>query len=389
MARRPYGEGSVYPTGDGSGWMADLSIMLPNGKRKRVRRRAKNKTEARRLLRAMRTELSPGGAPGGVPPSQRRTVAMAVAHYLEVRHAQDLQPRTLAKDRRQAEMIIAGLGSRRVASLSVDDCDGFLRDAANGTFGAPLGRPELRRLRQKLVRVIENDERRGFVARNVASLAVIPDESPDRILRRQPRAITLEEIERLIAAVPEPMNVFVDLIGRNGLRPAEARGLRWNRIDLTKATIRIDAQMNRDNELAKAKTKRSYRTIRVDDQTLSRLGAWQETQSTWHTAASVAWTTLPEPLLISTHFGTPISQRNAHRSIVVGCKKAKISPSISAYDLRHSAITLQVERGHPVHKIADWAGTSERMISDVYRHKLDAISDLSIETLHQKSSSKT
>ncbi len=288
----------------------------------------------------------------------------------------DLQPRTLDKDRRQAEMIVEGLGNRRVASLSVDDCDGFLRDAAGGTFGAPLGRPELRRLRQKLVRIIENDERRGFVTRNVAALAVIPDESPDRVPRREPRAIPLDEIERLIAAVPEPINVFVDLIGRNGLRPAEARGLRWNRVDLDEATVRIDAQMNRDNELAKAKTKRSYRTIRVDDRTVARLQSWQATQSTWQAAAGPAWTTQPEPLVVSTRFGTAMSQRNTHRSIVTGCKKADISPSISAYDLRHSAITLQVERGHPAHKIADWAGTSERMIADVYRHKLDVVTDL-------------
>ena len=315
MSRRSYGEGSVYPTSDGSGWMADLSIMLPNGKRKRVRRRARNKTEARRLLRSMRSELAPGGGPVvGTPPSQRRTVAMAVADYLKVRHSMDLQPRTLAKDRRQAEMIVEGLGNRRIASLSVDDCDGFLREAAGGTFGAPLGRPELRRLRQKLIRVIENDERRGLVARNVASLAVIPDESPDRVPRREPRAIPLDEIERLIAAVPEPINVFVDLVGRNGLRPAEARGLRWNRVDLEAATVTIDAQINRDNHLADAKTRRSYRTIRIDRQTSGRLKAWRHTQSEWRKSAGPAWKTLREPLVISTRFGTAMSQRNTHRS---------------------------------------------------------------------------
>ena len=97
--------------------------------------------------------------------------------------------------------------------------------------------------------------------------AVIPDESPNRVPRRKPRAIPLDEIERLIAAVPQPINVFVDLIGRNGLRPAEARGLRWNRVDLDEATLSIDAQMNRENQLTKAKTKRSYRTIRVDNHT--------------------------------------------------------------------------------------------------------------------------
>ncbi len=40
------------------------------------------------------------------------------------------------------------------------------------------------------------------------------------------------------------------------------------------------------------------------------------------------------------------------------------------YELRHTAVTLQAEAGHSAWAIADWAGTSERMIADVYRHKL-------------------
>ena len=372
MAKRSYGEGSVYPTSDGKGWMADLSIMLPNGKRKRIRRRAKNKTEANRILRSLRDELHQKGS----VPSQQRTVAATVADYLTVRRAQGLQLQTLAKDRRQAEIIRLGLGSKRIATLSVEDCDAFLRSAADGDFGRPMGRPELRRLRQKLIRTIENDERRGLVTRNVARLSVVPEESADRIPRREPRAITLEEIERLISVVSSPIDVFVDLVGRNGLRPAEARGLRWSRVDFGSATIRVDGQMNRANHLAKAKTKRSYRTIRVDDVSLARLGSWQTLQSSWEAAASAAWSGNPQGLIVTTRFGTAVNQRNVHRSIARGCNRATIEPSIAAYDLRHSAITLQVERGHAPHRIADWAGTSERMIADVYRHKIDFVSDL-------------
>ena len=372
MARRAYGEGSVYPTSDGKGWMADLSLMLPNGKRKRIRRRARNKTEAQRLLRTIRDEAASSGGQS----DQRRTVAAAIDDYLVGRRAIGLQPSTLAKDRRQTDMIRADLGGRRVASLSVSDCDELLRQAAVGAFGAPLGRPELRRLRQKLVRVIQNEERRGFVTRNVASLSVVPEESSARIPRRPPRAIALDEIERLIELVPAPIDVFVDLVGRNGLRPPEARGLRWSRVDLQKSTIHIDVQMNRNNELVNVKTKRSQRIIRVDKITVKRLRSWLATQQAWRELAGLAWNQTDDPLVVTTRFGTPINQRNVHRSIVAGCIKAKVLPTISAYDLRHSAITLQVERGLPAHKIADWAGTSERMIADVYRHKLAIVSDL-------------
>ena len=372
MARRSYGEGSVYPVPSGSGWMADVSVMLPSGKRKRVRRRAKNKTEAKRLLREIRDELSPSGE----MPNRRRTVAAAVANYLAVREGSGLQPRTLDKDRRHAKIITAGIGGRRLEALTVDDCDRFLQAAAEGSFGAPIGRPELRRLRQKLVRVIENEERSGLVARNVATLSVVPDESPNRIPRREPRAIPLAEIDRLISVSDGAIAVFIDLVGRNGLRPAEARGLRWSRVDLNASTVRVDAQMNRDNDLAKAKTKRSYRTIRVDAETHARLFAWQSTQSELAAAAGPAWSGNSNALLMTTALGTPINQRNVHRSLVLACHRAGIEPQVAAYDLRHSAITLTVENGHPLHKIADWAGTSERMIADVYRHKLDIISDL-------------
>ena len=51
-------------------------------------------------------------------------------------------------------------------------------------------------------------------------------------------------------------------------------------------------------------------------------------------------------------------------------------PAISGYDLRHTAITFQVEKCYPVHQIADWAGTSERIIIDVYRHKMTDVIDL-------------
>jgi integrase len=49
---------------------------------------------------------------------------------------------------------------------------------------------------------------------------------------------------------------------------------------------------------------------------------------------------------------------------------------MSAYELRHTAISLQAEAGHNAWQIADWAGTSERMITEVYRHQLGNIAPL-------------
>jgi integrase len=53
-----------------------------------------------------------------------------------------------------------------------------------------------------------------------------------------------------------------------------------------------------------------------------------------------------------------------------------IKPVVAPYELRHTAITRQCEAGHSTREIADWAGTSERMINEVYRHKLVRLSPL-------------
>jgi integrase len=47
--------------------------------------------------------------------------------------------------------------------------------------------------------------------------------------------------------------------------------------------------------------------------------------------------------------------------------------SITPYDLRHTAITLQSKLAYSDWELADWAGTSERMINEVYRHRTDRI----------------
>ncbi len=57
------------------------------------------------------------------------------------------------------------------------------------------------------------------------------------------------------------------------------------------------------------------------------------------------------------------------------CLEASLEP-IVPYELRHTAITFQLDAGHEKWRVADWAGTSERMIEDIYRHRLTRVTDL-------------
>ncbi len=55
--------------------------------------------------------------------------------------------------------------------------------------------------------------------------------------------------------------------------------------------------------------------------------------------------------------------------------KLGFDPPLIPYDLRHTAITLQSgsKLGYSDWELADWAGTSERMINEVYRHRTDRV----------------
>lgn len=372
MSRRSAGDGSVYETPDGSGWMYSINVPASGGKkRRRIRGRARTKTEALEKLRKVKRELEENGE--GL--DRRRLVHQSVESYAKVRAAEELEQGTRDQDRRLGTLIVAGLGSQQVDKLSADDCDNFLEAVAAGHFGDPMGRGQLRRLRRYLYRVIENDRRRGLVGRNVADLTVLPPVSKTRTEQRQRRALPLDELRRALDHADGVIELLIDLSGRNGLRPAEARGLRWSRVDMAERTIRVDAQINRRNEVVKAKTKRSTRVIRFDEATSERLERWALTQADLRDRAAELWTD-SQGLVATTSRGTPINQRNVHRSLAVLSQRAGISPAISGYDLRYTAITHQVERRVPPHKIADWAGTSERMIWEVYRQMLEEVSDV-------------
>lgn len=59
---------------------------------------------------------------------------------LRVREGQKLAPQTIAQDEWTAALIRQGLGHRRIAALSVHDCDRFLAAVAEGQFGGLLAR---------------------------------------------------------------------------------------------------------------------------------------------------------------------------------------------------------------------------------------------------------
>ena len=369
MARRSNGEGSVYRSKDGSGWIAAVELSPgPSGKRVRRRRRASTKAEARSLLQQMRNEIASHGHLGDA----QRLVRETVKAYMKLRAEKGLAAKTLELEHWRAGLVERGLGNRKVQMLSVADCDAFLRSAAAGELSTQagagrgqIGTTQLRRVRSFLVRALRNDMRLGFVSRNVAELSEVPVSDVET---RPRRALTVEELERLRAEATGLVAVLVELMGRYGLRPAEVRALTWSAVDWYGQLLKVGPRLNRANERIGPKTRAAERTLRLADDTLRVLARWRTEQDGLRSAAGSAW--VESDLIGTTPLGTPPPFYSVPRALQAICERVGITPAVSPYELRHTAITFQTEAGHSAWAIADWAGTSERMIADVYRHKL-------------------
>ncbi len=368
MSRRSSGEGSVIQTKNGR-WAAVIELPRgADGKRNRRWRRARTKAEAQALLREMSDELRRSGSIADA----NRTLQEAVDEYRALRAStQGLSQGTLDQDEGPLKLIDTGLGHQRLASLTVADCDRFLRRAAAGELGRTLGDRYLRRLRRTLINVVQNEMRIGSVSRNVAHLALAPSSQKTS---KDMRALTIDELRALLDVATDGRLIVIDLCGRNGLRPAEARAVRWIDVDLDQGELTVSGQMNRQNERTGPKTKKAGRTIQIDGHTADRLRAWRTEQEEYRNVARGAW--VEHGLVVTTAVGSPIDRHSLARSIRLCCSKAAIMPSISPYELRHTAISMQADAGHSSWEIADWAGTSEAMISQVYRHRLRRVATL-------------
>jgi len=365
-ARRAAKEGSIFQTDNGR-WAVMIELpRKPGGKRNRVMRRARTRADAQRLLKELRAERD---SSGGLA-NERRSIAEAVSTYEQVRAGRQLSDSTRRGDRWMFGLIRDGLGHRRIGELTVVDCDRFLEQCAAGlTDGRrPVGRDQLKRVRSTLIAIVRNEMRIGTAIRNVAELSALPNIDREKSDRR---SLSLDELGRLTDGASGAVGVLIDLIGWNGLRPAEARAVRWVDLNLETGQLRIQGQLDSWDREAEAKTKASVRTIQLDGATLARLGQWRLDQEAMKEHARQAW--IESGLIVTTARGTAINRNNLIRSLRRLCEQEEIQPSITPYELRHTAISVQADAGRPSWEIADWAGTSERMVSDVYRHRLHRV----------------
>ena len=190
MSRRGHGEGTIFQKSNGR-WVAQVSAGFgPDGKRKRRKRTARTKTEARELLREMQREVE-----NGLPSARADMTVNELLDHFEhtVLAGKELSPNTIANHQWALNTHLRpGLGKAKLRTLTVVDVESFLLDTATRHH---LSKSSLTRLKATLTRAIREAQRREWIHRNVAELANTPNGK-----KTTRRSLDRDEIASLLGA---------------------------------------------------------------------------------------------------------------------------------------------------------------------------------------------
>src|SRR4029077_5757806 len=233
VRRRGDGEHAIYFSADTNRNNGPVSVGFgPDGKRLRRKVSGKTKQEVRDKLRALHAEVSVG-LQSSAGCNDRAAVEDWLEHGLSGRST-----RTVQLYRDGVRPLTDRIGARPLRKLSAADVRSAL-----AVLSEQLSTRSLQIAHNCLVRAIRHAESNDLVGRNVAALIRPPAGHEGR----PSKALSVDQAQELMRAAaderpdgsPHRLHAYVVLLLTTGLRPEEARALRWDHVDLDAGTVAV------------------------------------------------------------------------------------------------------------------------------------------------------
>jgi integrase len=265
------------------------------------------------------------------------------------------------------------IGAHRLQSVS----GGTLNAAYAQLEQAGLAPGTIRFVHAVISRAFRDAERWGRVPRNVARLADPPRGSNARVA-----VWTAGELRRFLEQVRgDRLFALWRLGATTGMRRGELAGLTWQMLDLDGARLSVEQQLvptKGGASFGPPKSRRSRRTIALDPETVDALRRHRETQLLERDFAGPAYT--DRDLVFADPLGGTIHPRRLTKSFSQHRKAAGI-PGGSLHVLRHTAATLMLSGGVPIHIAAARLGDDPTTVLGTYAHLLPQSDELAAERM--------
>ena len=228
-----------------------------------------------------------------------------------------------------------------------------------------------------LRRALNDAVRWGRLARNPAGAADPPAASRSKV-----RAWSDRELRTFLAHVEgDRLYALWRLAATTGMRRGELLGLTWRHLDLDGARLRVEQQLLPTAggvTFGPPKSVRSERTVALDSATVGALRAHRDVQQLEKGLAADAYD--DGDLVFCNEIGEPIHPQ-ALTAIFTSHRKAAGIPSGTLHVLRHTAATIALTRGVPLHVVAGRLGDRAETLLATYAHLLPHSDEVAAETI--------
>lgn len=353
----------------GSTWTVVYDEPSADGRRKqRSKGGFATKREAQQFLTTALARIGDG--------SYAQPSRLTLSEFLEREWLPAVEPtlRPLSHDRyaRIVRLYIAPhIGAVRLQALSAGHLNGLYAELER----AGLSVATRRLVHAVLGRALRDAERWGRVPRNVARMADPPARGGSRAA-----AWTASELRRFLDRVRDDrLQALWRLAATTGMRRGELLGLTWRALDLDGGRLSVEQQLVPTRggvSFAPPKSARSRRTVALDPETVEALRQHRDTQLLERDFAGGGYE--DRDLVFADELGEPIHPQRLtewfgqHR-------KATGIPTGTLHILRHTAATLALTVGVPVHIVAARLGDDPKTVLSTYAHLLPQSDELAAE----------
>lgn len=349
---RTYGSGSVFQRGRDGKWIGQWEEPSADGRRRRRTVTAATEAQARKRMRAAQ------GSPSRSRP-RTESVAAFFERWLTDVVAKTRRERTLLGYRAILAHAAGDLGEIDLGRLTPHDVQSYV----NRLDRQPR---TVRHYAACLRTAFAYAVRRGLLDRNPAADLDLP-----KVARRSLVPLTGAQLRDFLdATADDPLHPLYVTAAWTGMRQGELLGLRWEDVDLDRATIHVRHSLTRlpgrrgvRYDLTEPKTPKSRRIVPLLPVVLNELRALRK--------ADLARTVRPkvdQGLVFAAAEGSPLPNWWVTREFQAAVERAHL-PKLRFHDLRHGAATMLIESGADLATVSAILGHSNIGTTvDLYGH---------------------
>lgn len=370
MATKPKerrdGTGSIFQEKDGA-WRAQIRYYDEfQGKSVLVRRRAKNRDDAREALKKLRDD---------VKPAQPVTSDLTVAEYLD-RYAANSLP-TLDVSARTKEIHLTlienplkpTLGKVKLSEFDAETAEKWLarlqvaRTKPQGKAGKTreLAGSTKHKTFYVLAKILDIAVRDGLIADNPVRKL-----KPPRSGKTVVPSTSASDFDDVILPAVADMRIspLVVFVGLTGCRLGEALGLQWSDVDLARGT----ATLRRSGADTDRTKNQRVRTVPLLPEVVTALKARRKVQREDQLLMGSGWQN-DAGLVFTTFEGRPMNPHNARKDFQAVLRRKGLNAERPYHSLRHGLATRLLQRDIPMHVVSAILGHSSiKLTVDTYGH---------------------